>query len=404
MKSRVNDGYFTQEKLDTIWKDYRVAERVNLLNLMKQENFEICYALSSNDNTYIAPQLLNDRQPHYDWDDSDSLKFRFQYKFMPEGIITRLIVRLNGLIAKNDQSDLSWLKGVLLEQNGCRAQVREEDNRDGLKVIDIAVTGNINQRKFLLHTIREEIQEIHRKWFKNIQAEQMIPCLCDYCSDTENTEAKYFASSVLERARGRGKSTIECDKDFLDVPVMTLLEGVFIEQEIRPNSHAFLGGKDVAVVTEPEKKGTVNLFISYSHKDEEYKEELELCLKSIQRRHSLKYWEDRQILAGEAVDSQILEKLESADIVVLLISRDFIVSDYCFNKEMDSALKIFKEQKNIVIPIIIRETAHWHEYEIGQNVALPKDGKPLNQWQDKDSFWADVEKGITKQVERRLSD
>ncbi len=180
-----NDGYFTQEKLDTIWKEYTVAERVNLLNLMKQENFEICYALSSQATTYIAPQLLNDRQPHYQWDDSECLKFRFQYKFMPEGIITRLIVRLNNLIAKDGKSDLSWRKGVLLEQNGCRAQVREEDNRDGLKVIDIAVTGDINQRKFLLHTIREEIQEIHRKWFKNIQAKEMIPCLCGYCVKSE---------------------------------------------------------------------------------------------------------------------------------------------------------------------------------------------------------------------------
>ncbi|MEE9302182.1 MAG: COR domain-containing protein [Thiotrichaceae bacterium] len=88
-----SNGRFTQEKLDAIWKDYIISERGHLLNLMKQENFEICYELECDNHgkpkTYIAPQLLNSQQPEFQWDDTDSLKFRFQYTFMPEGIITR---------------------------------------------------------------------------------------------------------------------------------------------------------------------------------------------------------------------------------------------------------------------------------------------------------------------------
>lgn len=151
---------------------------------------------------------------------------------MPEGIITRLIVRLNALIAEEQGIDLVWRKGVVLEQNDCRALIREEDNRDGLKVINIAVTGIVNERKFLLRKIREEIQEIHHKWFKNIQAEQMIPCNCNYCSDMTHTNPKYFQLSVLERASERGKSSIECNNDFLDVSVSGLLEGVFDDAEL----------------------------------------------------------------------------------------------------------------------------------------------------------------------------
>lgn len=89
--------------------------------------------------------------------------------------------------------------------------------------------------------------------------------------------------------------------------------------------------------------------------------------------------------------------------MILLISPDFIDSDYCFSKEMEVALKAYEKNKNVVIPIIIRETTDWHDFEIGKITALPTDGKPLSQWIDKDAFWADVQKGIKLQVEHLLN-
>ncbi len=226
------DGKFKQEKLDSIWDKYSVAERRNLLNLMKQENFEICYELENEKGTFIAPQLLNAKRPFYEWTDVKLLKFRFQYKFMPEGIITRLIVRLSHLISKNDDIDLVWNKGLVLESNNCSAQIMEEENRDGLKVIDIAITGDINERKYLLHTIREEIERIHTKWFKNIESFQMIPCTCEYCIDSQHKDLKFFEFNALKRARRHGKTTVECDREYLDVSIQSLLEGVYEASEI----------------------------------------------------------------------------------------------------------------------------------------------------------------------------
>ena len=80
------DGYFSQEKLERIWKNYSLIERGNLLNLMKQENFEICYELE-NKGHFIAPQLLNDIRPDYHWDSTAALKFRFRYSFMPKVLL-----------------------------------------------------------------------------------------------------------------------------------------------------------------------------------------------------------------------------------------------------------------------------------------------------------------------------
>ena len=237
-----NGGYFTREQLETIWGSktnedgqprYNHDERCKLLNLMEKEHFEICYTLDSTSSTYIAPQLLNPKRPNYEWNATDCLRFRFQYSFMPEGIITRLIVRLNTLIETDKQGkELVWHKGAIFRSEDCRAQVFEDENYSGQNVIDIAVTGQTTERKYLLREIRKEIQNIHKKWFRNIRVEQMIPCTCTHCISSEETNPKYFEYSVLVRAQEHGKTTVECDKAFIDVPVMGLLEGVFDAKEL----------------------------------------------------------------------------------------------------------------------------------------------------------------------------
>lgn len=144
----------------------------------------------------------------------------------------------------------------------------------------------------------------------------------------------------------------------------------------------------------------VKLFISYSHKDEDYREQLDIRLKAIERRFPLEVWHDRNLLAGEQVHEKIVQQLEVADIIVLLISPDFVSSDYCFSHEMEIALKLYEEKKNVVIPIIIRDTDDWYSYQIGNHTALPTDGKPVCDWPNEDKFWSDVQKGIRIQVEK----
>lgn len=147
----------------------------------------------------------------------------------------------------------------------------------------------------------------------------------------------------------------------------------------------------------------VKIFISYSHLDEAHKKELDKHLKALSHLFAIEAWNDRQLIAGDGVDKTIFEKLNAADVVLLLISPDFMASDYCFKKEMQSALKAYKENKNTLIPIIIRNTPTWFKHEIGQLVALPTDGKHLSMWKDADDFWADVETGIAKRVEHLLN-
>jgi hypothetical protein len=95
---------------------------------------------------------------------------------MPKGIITRLIVRLNHLIDRENGEDLVWEKGVVLTNNGVRAQVQETiTKQEGLKVIDIVLDGPSHASKEFLYEIRNEIKGIHRKSFKNINVKEMVP-------------------------------------------------------------------------------------------------------------------------------------------------------------------------------------------------------------------------------------
>ncbi|WP_296842249.1 leucine-rich repeat domain-containing protein [Thiofilum sp.] len=147
----------------------------------------------------------------------------------------------------------------------------------------------------------------------------------------------------------------------------------------------------------------IKIFISYSHEDEKpFLEKTEQCLKNLGRTLPIEFWHDRKLLAGSPVHDVILKQLEQADIVILLVSPDFIASDYCFTKEIVAALKRYEQEQNIVIPLIIRATEGWRDYHIGNITALPTDGKPVEDWSSPDKFWADVQKGLRLAIQNLL--
>ena len=220
-------GQFNRAELEAIWQsNYDHIEQGNLLNLMLKNNFDICYPTPLDSGHFIAPQLLPNVQPEYVWDTEDCLQFRFQYTFMPEGIITRLIVRLHDVIVENQV----WQKGVVFQDRDCFAQVIEDKNNpDGLRVIDIQVTGPTHDKKYLLQKVRDEIEAIHTRWFTQVQVEQMVPCNCAVCARTKAPH--FYKFRVLQRFREKGRSTIDCESAE-QASVQQLLEGVRVDQPI----------------------------------------------------------------------------------------------------------------------------------------------------------------------------
>jgi hypothetical protein len=144
------------------------------------------------------------------------------------------------------------------------------------------------------------------------------------------------------------------------------------------------------------------LFFSYSHKDEALRDQLETHLSMLQRQGFIEAWHDRRILAGAPLDDIIDAQLERAEIVLLLVSSDFLASDYCYAREMQRALERHRQGTCVVVPVILRP-CDWHDAPFAGLMALPTDGKPVTQWANIDEAFLSIVKGIKERVKPRDS-
>ena len=135
------------------------------------------------------------------------------------------------------------------------------------------------------------------------------------------------------------------------------------------------------------------VFFSYSHADEALRDQLEKHLAVLRRSEVIETWHDRRIVAGDALSPRIAAELERADIILLLVSRDFIASDYCYDIEMARAIERHNEGSAHLIPIILRH-CDWQDTPFGGLSALPRDGKPITSWPDIDEAFLDVVRAI----------
>jgi hypothetical protein len=135
------------------------------------------------------------------------------------------------------------------------------------------------------------------------------------------------------------------------------------------------------------------LFYSYAHEDTKLREELAKHLKVLERNHIIESWYDNMIRPGTEWAKEIDKQLEKADIVVLLVSSDFLDSDYCYSVEMEQALQRHKAGTVRVLPIIVRP-ALWELSPLATLQVLPSGAKPITLWGDRDEAWTDVTRGI----------
>ena len=153
---------------------------------------------------------------------------------------------------------------------------------------------------------------------------------------------------------------------------------------------------------EPEvttKQGSpVRLVYSYSHRDDSLRDELETHLALLKRQGVIAPWSDRKILAGEDWAGRIDEHFKAADIILLLVSADFLGSNYCYEIEMENALERHRAGTARVVPIILRDV-DWHSAPFGKLQALPRDGKAITLWTNRDEAWAAVARGIRNVID-----
>src|ERR1700721_1516221 len=136
-----------------------------------------------------------------------------------------------------------------------------------------------------------------------------------------------------------------------------------------------------------------SVFFSYSHKDEDLRDQLEVHLSGLRRQGVISTWHDRRITAGSEFENVIDKNLSEADVILLLVSPDFINSDYCYEREMTLAMERHASGAARVIPVIVRP-CDWHGLPFGKLLATPTDGKAVTKWPDRDDAFLNVVQAI----------
>lgn len=141
----------------------------------------------------------------------------------------------------------------------------------------------------------------------------------------------------------------------------------------------------------------VEIFCSYAHEDEVWLRKLETHLILLKRQGLISLWHDRLIVPGTDWARTIDTYLETASVILLLVSADFFASDYCYGIEMKRALERQEVGEARIIPILVRQV-DWIESPLAHLQALPSDAKPLAIWQDEDTALADITAGIRRVI------
>lgn len=152
----------------------------------------------------------------------------------------------------------------------------------------------------------------------------------------------------------------------------------------------------------PHLSHCVKVFLSYAHEDEKLRAELGKHLSPLRRSKLIDSWCDRKLVPGSHLDDEIVTQLRTSDLVLLLISPDFINSEYCYSREMRVALRRHVRGEVRVIPVILRPV-DWLKTPIGKLLALPSDAKPVTTWNRRDEALLDIARGVRRAAEAILS-
>jgi internalin A len=357
-------------------KDYPANMHTFVLDLMKK--FELCFTFPDEDTHYLIPELLDIQEPEAaaafftEGGPAECLNFRYEYEVLPEGLLPRFIVRTHSL----SEGESRWRTGVILRFEEGRALVKA-DVVD--KKVFIHVTGKAEARRRLLAVIRSDFERIHADL--KFKPAEMAP-LIEHPDEAVTYEELlvYEQSGMKEFPKVIGKKVVQVD-------VQELLNGVDLAGTRRREDRR----EELAEMREE----PIRVFISYAHKDERHRLALEPHLKLLQRQRLIATWHDRLIKLGTEWADVIDANLEHAKIILLLVSADFIASDYCWEIEMKRALERHGKKEARVIPVIIRDV-NWNDAPFAKLQALPKAGKAVMKWADKDSAWRSVADGIEK--------
>ena len=131
---------------------------------------------------------------------------------------------------------------------------------------------------------------------------------------------------------------------------------------------------------EPDAAQPIRIFYSYAHEDEGLRRELANNLALLRNDGRIEDWSDRDIRPGDEWDADIDERLDSADLILLLVSSDFISSKYIMSKELEVAIARHQSGQARVVPIVVRPV-YFAGAPFAKLQMLPSDAKSIIEWE-----------------------
>jgi internalin A len=329
-----------------------------LLGLM--ERFELSFPLPGRSKQILIPQLLDDQQPPTanGFQPKECLNFGYRYAIVPEGLLPRFIVRTHHL----SEPTTRWKSGVILIHgaSACRALVRA-DVAD--KQVRIHVDGPAAARRDLLAIIRYNFEVIHSDY--GCQPDDLVypPGVPDRPLNLEDLQTLRLAGAYTY-------PVVLPDKKVIKPPIAELLRAVDTQ---RPQ---------------------LKLFLSYSHRDEKSIQELRKDLKLMVRNGLIYPWSDHALTAGEPWESRILQELNEADIIVCQLSRDFLASDFCVLKELETAIQRKNRGEAELFAYVLKDCG-WKEVPNLKKFQILRDPLPDR---NRDKYWRTVAEELQRTI------
>ena len=358
------NGRFNKEDAKTIWcEDEYEFVRDELLRLMQK--FFLTYEIEHS-GEYIVPEQLNAAQPDYPWDAKDNLLLRYEYElFMPKGILSQFIVQMHRYIHNHNYV---WRRGVVLMRENTTAEIIETYDARAIK---IRIAGK-NERDFMT-IITEQLDQINAQYEK-MKVEKMIPCNCDECNADSNPY--FYKYKDLKRRIEKGRQEVECGRSYKMVNVRSLIDEVLNEELRGYGTKDFIGEKKSC---QSDKVKRDKVFVSYSHKDEEWLKRVQTHLKVLENLGiTVNLWDDTKIKAGMKWCEEIEKALSASKVAILLVSTDFLASDFIRMNELPPLLKASKNEGATILSLILKPCLYIKHKELAEFEAVNDPSKPLS--------------------------
>jgi len=369
----INDPRYSAGNTSERVFQYPVNKLLYIVRVMQE--FELCFPLDT--YSYIVPQLLPVQEPEFQQQGA-MLRFVIRFPdFLPDSVFPRLMVKLHAYIsgfseAVAGKSLLSqiWRTGMVLHKPtffDALARVRW-DKEDQTILVDVCG----DERRRFLSFIRETVKEIVAD-FTNLKFQELVPI-----PDSKEF-LEYEGLVEAEKADVKEIFVWQVKKN---LPVSDLLDGV----------------EEPAMRDEVEQL-PVRAFVSYAHEDKEYLEVLRAALSPLVRLQKLQLWDDRDINAGDTWEEVLFQQLNESDIVLCLVSADFIASDFCYKKEFGAALEAHNRGEKTIVPIMLRQT-DWTDLPLAKIQGVPGGDEWIASAADKDAAWTKVSEALRPALDR----